>query len=200
MDIIRPYVKSHNAELLEAVNNRLISDMWNKYCTGSISKWEMDAISCYIHSHELIDIDYDECGLDRFGDLALTPQIDRYIPIKGKMIPIFKLNRIAGTVLDRDKSKKMVTLLTTDGVVTVKIYGIFQQYDKQISEKGADGKKHVIEKSMFTRGNKIIVTGIRDGENEFRAKTYKNTPYHHVELITSIDNGIITTRSRSNEE
>lgn len=200
MDIIRPYVKSHNAELLKAVNNRLISEMWNKYCLGNISKWEMDAISCYIHSHELIDIDYDECGLDRFGDLALTPQIDRYIPIKGKMIPIFKLNRIAGTVLDRDKSKKMVTLLTTDGVVTVKIYGTFQQYDKQISEKGADGKKHVIEKSMFTRGNKIIVTGIRDGENEFRAKTYKNTPYHHVELITSIDNGIITTRSRSNEE
>lgn len=200
MDIIRPYVKSHNAELLEAVNNRLISEMWNKYCTGSISKWEMDAISCYIHSHELIDIDYDECGLDRFGDLALTPQIDRYIPIKGKMIPIFKLNRIAGTVLDRDKSKKMVTLLTTDGVITVKIYGTFQQYDKQISEKGADGKKHVIEKSMFTRGNKIIVTGIRDGENEFRAKTYKNTPYHHVELITSINNGIVTTRSRSNEE
>ena len=63
MNIIRPYVKSHNAELLEAVNNRLISEMWNKYCTGSISKWEMDAISCYIHSHELIDIDYDECGL-----------------------------------------------------------------------------------------------------------------------------------------
>ena len=73
-------------------------------------------------------------------------------------------------------------------------------YDKQISEKGADGKKHVIEKSVFTRGNKIIVTGIRDGENEFRAKTYKNTPYHHVELITSIDNGIITTHSRINEE
>lgn len=200
MDIIRPYVKSHNAELLEAVNNRLISEMWNKYCTGSISKWEMDAISCYIHEHELNELIYDACGLDRFGDLPAEPQIDRYIPIKGKMIPIFKLNRIAGTVLDRDKSKKIVTLLTTDGVVTVKIYGVFQQYDKQISEKGADGKKHVIEKSIFTRGNKIIVTGIRDGENEFRAKTYKNTPYHHVELITSIDNGIITTRSRSNEE
>lgn len=200
MDIIRPYIKTHNTELLNAINDRLISEKWNKYCTGSISKWEMDAISCYIHEHELNGLLYDACGLDRFGDLPAEPQIDRYIPIKGKMIPIFKLNRIAGTVLDRDKSKKIVTLLTTDGVVTVKIYGVFQQYDKQISEKGADGKKHVIEKSMFTRGNKIIVTGIRDGENEFRAKTYKNTPYHHVELITSIDNGIITTRSRSNEE
>ena len=200
MDIIRPYIKAHNTELLNAINDRLISEMWNKYCTGSISKWEMDAISCYIHEHELNGLLYNACGLDRFGNLPAEPQIDRYIPIKGKMIPIFKLNRIAGTVLDRDKSKKIVTLLTTDGVVTVKIYGVFQQYDKQISEKGADGKKHVIEKSMFTRGNKIIVTGIRDGENEFRAKTYKNTPYHHVELITSIDNGIITTRSRSSEE
>lgn len=200
MDIIRPYIKSHNVELLNAINDRLIGNMWNKYCTGSISKWEMDATSCYIHEHELNELIYDACELDRFGDLPTEPQIDRYIPIKGKMIPIFKLNRIAGTVLDRDKSKKMVTLLTTDGVVTVKIYGVFQQYDKQISEKGADGKKHVIEKSIFTRGNKIIVTGIRDGENEFRAKTYKNTPYHHVELITSINNGIITTRSRSNEE
>ena len=200
MDIIRPYIKAHNTELLNAINDRLISEMWNKYCTGSISKWEMDAISCYIHEHELNGLLYDTCGLDRFGDLPIEPQIDRYIPIKGKMIPIFKLNRIAGTVLDRDKSKKIVTLLTTDGVVTVKIYGVFQQYDKRISEKGADGKKHVIEKSIFTRGNKIIVTGIRDGENEFRAKTYKNTPYHHVELITSINNGIITTRSRLNEE
>lgn len=60
-------------------------------------------------------------------------------------------------------------------------------------------KKHVIEKSIFSRGNKIIITGIRR-ENEFVAKTYRNTPYHSVERITSIDNGIITTRSRSNEE
>jgi hypothetical protein len=70
-----------------------------------------------------------------------------------------KIFRIAGTVLDRDKAKKTVTLLTTDGVVTVKVFGqVFAHYDKLISERGADGKKHVIEKSIFNRGNKIIVS------------------------------------------
>ena len=199
MDIIRPFVKKNNNELLEKVNARLTEDVWNKYCLGSISKWEMDSISCYIHEHELARIDPELYGWTRFAELALEPQVERYIPIKGKMIPILKLSRIYGTVLDRDKSKKLVTLLTTDGVVTVKIYGVFAQYDKQISERGADGHKHVIEKSTFARGNKIVVTGVRDGDNEFRAKTYKNTPFHHVELIEIDINGNISTRARVNE-
>jgi DNA polymerase-3 subunit alpha len=127
-----------------------------------------------------------------------TPEIERYIPIKGKMIPIFKLHRIVGTVLDRDKAKKTVTLLTRDGVVTTKIYGVFQQYDKQLSEKDASGHKHVIEKSMFSRGNIIIVCGIRDAD-EFRAKKYSRTPYHTVEQIIEINNGQLATHSRSTE-
>jgi DNA polymerase-3 subunit alpha len=89
--------------------------------------------------------------------------------------------------LDRNKAKKMVTLLTTEGVVTVKIYGdVFTYYDKQLSERGADGKKHVIEKSIFSRGTKIIVTGIRQ-EDSFIGKKYKSTPYHLVERIVDID-------------
>ena len=199
MDKIRPYVKEHNAELLKAVNERLISDVWNKYCLGSISKWEMEALSCYIHEHELAHIDYEAHGWDRFDDLGENPVIERYIPIKGKQVPIFKLSRIVGTVLDRDKSKKTVTLLTTDGVVLVKIYGVFQNYDKQISERGADGKKHVIRKSEFSRGNKIIVTGVRDGQ-DFRAKKYKNTKFHLVETIVEVNGNEVIINNRNDEE
>ena len=69
-----------------------------------------------------------------------------------------------------------------------------RQVYKQISEKGADGKKHVIEKGWFSRGNKIIVTGIKREDN-FIAKKYKNTPHHLVELITSVDDsGYIKTQ------
>ena len=102
-----------------------------------------------------------------------------------------------GTVLDKNKMKKTVTLLTTSGVVIVKIFGdVFNHYDRQISEKGADGKKHVIEKSIFSRGNKLIITGIRR-DDYFLAKKYSRTPYHLVEQITSIDeNGKIETCSR----
>ena len=198
MDRVRPYVQKHNQELLTAVNKKLTQDTWDKYCKGTISHWEMESISCYLHEHELKNIDFDRYGFSEFYELSETPEIERYIPIKGKMVPIFKLHRIVGTVLDRDKSKKTVTLLTRDGVVTTKIYGVFQQYDKQLSEKDASGHKHVIEKSMFSRGNIIVVCGIRDTD-EFRAKKYSRTPYHTVEQIVEIDEGEIVTHSRSTE-
>ena len=200
MDIIRPYVKSHNEELLQSVNNTLISQTWDKYCKGNISKWEMDAVSCYFHQHELEYVDELSYECNNFYSLPEEPEIDTIITIKGKQIPLFKIRRIMGTVLDKDKTKKTVTLLTTDGVVTVKIFGdVFTHYDRQISEKGADGKKHVIERSWFSRGNKIIVTGIRR-EDSFIAKKYSRTPYHLVELIENINSdGSIEVRGERAE-
>ena len=195
MDIIRPWVKKNSTKLLEQVNNHLIQTTWDKYCQGSISKWEMDSISFYSHDHELKNVNNYLSELEDFFELPDSPVVERIVPIKGRQIPIFKLSRVAGTILDKDKAKKTVTLLTTKGVVTVKIYGtIFTHYDKQLSERGADGKKHVIEKSWLSRGNKIVVCGIKTGENEFLAKKYKNTECHLVELITEInENGLILT-------
>ena len=200
MDIIRPYVKSHNEELLQSVNNTLISQTWDKYCKGNISKWEMDAVSCYFHQHELEYVDELSYECNNFYSLPEEPEIDTIITIKGKQIPLFKIRRIMGTVLDKNKTKKTVTLLTTDGVVIVKIFGdVFTHYDRQISEKGADGKKHVIERSWFSRGNKIIVTGIRI-EDSFIAKKYSRTPYHLVELIENINSdGSIEVRGERAE-
>jgi DNA polymerase-3 subunit alpha len=197
MDRIRPYVKENNQKLLTSVNTRLTEDIWNKYCLGNMSKWEMDSVSCYFHEHELARVDNAYYGFSNFFDLPEEPEIERVFEIKGKRVPIFKIHRIYGTVLDRDKMKKLVTLLTPDGVVTVKIFGeVFNIYDRQISEKGADGKKHVKEKSTFARGNKIVVCGIRDGDS-FRAKKYKTTPYHLCELIEEVyPDGKIKMRPR----
>lgn len=200
MDKVRPYIKSHQDELLNAINTRLTQDVWNKYCLGSISKWEMDSVSFYSHPHELAAADLELYGIDDFFDLSEQPEVERVIPIKGKQVPIFRLHRIAGTVLDRDKNKKTVSLLTTTGVVSVKIYGAFEQYDKQISVRGPDGKKHVIEKSIFSRGNKIIVTGIRQND-DFMAKVYSRTPWHRVEQIIDIQGAhLVIKASREAEE
>ena len=200
MDIIRPWVKKNANILLEQVNERLTRDMWNKYCQGSLSKWEMDAVSFYSHDHELKGIKKSIYEITDFSKIPENPVVERVLPIKGRQIPIFKLYRIAGTILDKDKAKKTVTLLTTDGVVTVKIFGaVFTHYDKQISEKGADGKKHVIEKSWLSRGNKIIVTGIKQSDG-FLAKKYNRTPYHLVELITDVnEDGTLVTRGERME-
>ena len=187
MDPVRAYIKPHAAELLTAINQRQFDEIWNKYCAGSVSNWEMSSASCYFHEHELEDVDYGYYKIEDYFSLPSEPDIERIINIKGRTIPLYKIHRIAGTVLDRDKNKKTVTILTTKGVVTVKIYGnAFSHYDKQISERDASGVKHVTEKSWFSRGNKIIVTGIRTGDM-FLCKKYKSTPFHLVELITSID-------------
>ena len=111
-----------------------------------------------------------------------------------------------GTVLDKDKAKKTVTLLTKNGVVTVKIFGqVFSHYDKQLSERGADGKKHIVERSWFARGsllmNKIVVSGIRR-EDSFIAKKYTKTPWHLCELINEVkdDGTIIMSGARKDDE
>ena len=198
MDIIRPFIKENNQELLDKVNNKLRQDLWDKYCSGTLSQWEMDSISCYIHDHELKNLKNGFYGFAEYSKLPEDPVVNYEFRSKetGQKIPLFKICRIAGTVLDKDKNKKMVTLLTNDSVVTVKIFGdAFTHYDRQISEKQPNGTKKVVEKSWLSRGNKIIVTGIRR-DNNFIAKKYKNTPYHLVELITSIDdNGYIKTQT-----
>lgn len=200
MAIVRPFVQANAADLLTKVNERLMSDVWDKYCKGNISKWEMDSISCYIHPHELSTLQNEVYGISNYNDLPREPEIDYIANIKGKQVPIYRLRRIAGTVLDRDKLKKTVTLLTTEGVVLVKVYGVFPMYDKQISERGADGKKHIIRKSEFTRGNKIVVTGIRT-EDCFLAKTYSRTTYPRIERIDEIDeNGFATFSNRHDLE
>ena len=198
MDIIRPFIQNNNEELLNSINNKLRNDLWDKYCEGNISKWEMDSISCYIHEHELKNVRYSIYGFASYPNLSQEPTVNYEFTSKqtGQKIPLFKIYRIIGTVLDKDKAKKTVNILTPEGaVVPVKIFGdAFTHYDKQISEKGADGKKHVVEKSWLSRGNKIIVTGIRREDN-FIAKKYKNTPHHLVELITSIDGQYIKTQT-----
>lgn len=201
-DVLRPFIKANADKLLEAMNQRITGEMWNKYCKGNISKWEMDSVSFYSHEHELANVDMERYGLSDFSQLPNEPELENILTIRGKQIPIYRIRRICGTVLHRDKLKKSVTLLTTTGVVTIKIYGdAFANYDRRISERGADGVKHVIEESMFARGNKIIVTGVKDNEATFRAKKYKRTPYHLVEQITDInDDGSITTHNRFNEE
>ena len=202
MDIIRPFIKNNNDVLLEAVNDRLRQDLWDKYCLGNISQWEMDSISCYIHDHELKNIKNGFYGLSNFSELSENPIVNYEFRSKetGQKIPLFKICRIAGTVLDKDKNKKTVTLLTNDSVVTVKIFGdAFTHYDRQISEKRPDGTKKVVEKSWLARGNKVIITGIRR-DSDFIAKKYKNTPHHLVELITSIDDsGYIKTKLERDE-
>lgn len=186
--------------ILKDLNNKLFAEMWNKYANGTVSKWEMDSVCFYYHEHELAHIDKSRYKLENFYDLSEDPIIESIWKPKDKdgnitkEIPLFKITRICGTVIDKDKNKNLVTLLTDDGVVGVKIYRAqFGKYDKQISVKDeTTGKKTIVERSWFRRGNKLMVAGIRRGDN-FVPKVYKRSEFEFpIELITSIDDdGIV---------
>ena len=192
MEPVRVWMKANQEEILYSLNQRLFDETAEKYAQGNISKWEMDSLSFYYHDHELAKLKTLVYDIDDYESLE-EEEIDRQFTTKdGDEITMFKIHRIAGTVIDKNKAKSSVTLLTTSGVVTVKVWkNQFSAWDKQISEKGSDGKKHVIEKSWFTRGTKLIITGIKR-ENTFIPKKYKSTSYPLFEKIEELsDDGFI---------
>lgn len=185
------YLKEHMQEMLDALNNSLYKEIEEKYGSGNISQWEMESISFYYHDHELQAASNKYAN---FFDLPEEPIVDySFENRQGQEIKIYKLYQIIGTVIDKDKIKNTVTLLTPTGVVQVKVYkNQYAGFDKQISYKDAEGVKHVLEKSWFSRGTKLMVQGIRR-EDAFIPKKTKQSVYPIISKITGIDeNGNLT--------
>ena len=185
MEPMRVYLKEHKDEVLKKLNDSLYQEMFDKYAAGTISHWEMESVSFYSHEHELAAAAH---NYDDFFTLPEEPEVEYTFPGKdGNEVRVFKLHRIIGTVIDKNKLKNTVTLLTPTGVVNVKVYkNQYALYDKQLSQKGDDGIKHVIEKSWFSRGTLLMVQGIRRGQ-DFVPKKRKDSFYPVISKITNID-------------
>ena len=186
MDVARDWLKANHDEILEEYNKILFKEAWDKYAEGNTSKWEMDSMCFYHGKHELADVDMNKYGVVDFNSLSTEPEVDYFFKRGGHQIPIYKTNRIMGTVLAKNDNKSSIILLTTTGVVTVKFTrDYYAMFKKQISQVQADGKKKVIEKSWFKRGNKLMITGIRR-DDMFIAKTYKSTNSHQLYKIDEV--------------
>lgn len=154
----------NDSSMLKKINENKFNTLWtDKKLDSSISKWEMDSLSYYYHEHELAQVNKELYNIVNFNDLSPQAKVASFYYYRGQQKPRFELFRICGTVLDKNKNKHTLALLTPDGVVTVKFYkGQFSFYDKQISEVDEDtGKKTVLEKTWFSRGTKLLITGYR---------------------------------------
>lgn len=196
MDIFRNWMKKDQEKILENLNTAIFMEDWNKYATGNISSWEMEALCFYYHDHELKNVDNFRYNLVDYFSLPEEPIVEKVFK-KGKSeIPIYKLYCIAGTVIAKNKDKAIAYVLTTTGVVTVKFRKeYFSLFDSQISKRNNDGSKTVIERSWFNKGNKLIIQGIRRS-SEFVAKSYKSSNRHtlyHIDEVTK--NGSLALRS-----
>ena len=196
MGVIRDWLQAHHDETLKTLNEIVFLEAWQKYATGTLAAWEMEALCFYYHDHELKNLNCGKYGISDFFKLPEDPEIDRTFEKAGKTINLFKLTKICGTCIAKNKDKGHVTLLTPTGVVTVKFRKeYFAMFDKQISEKQPDGTKKVKEKSWFNRGSMIMVQGMRSGDM-FVAKKYNSSGGHQLYKITSIDeDGDITLQT-----
>ena len=195
MDAAREWLKANEKDILLELNSILFKNEWDKYATGTISAWEMSALCFYYHDHELKYIDNKKYGIKNFFEQPENPVVDYYYNRNGKQIPIYKIYRIAGTVIGKNDTRHSVNILTTNGVVNVKFTrDFYAMYNRQISEVDETGVKKVKEKGWFTRGTKLLITGYRR-DDTFVAKRYKNTGGHTIYCITEVDGKNISLKA-----
>jgi DNA polymerase-3 subunit alpha len=185
-------------ECIDIYNNNTFESIKFDNMKGNISSWEMESMNFYSEDagHELAYADRERYGIVDFNSLSEEPEVIGFTKYKGLQYPKFKLDRIIGTVLDRDKNRHSVAILTPEGVVELKLYpGQFSFYDKTISkDNGLDEKgnlkKVILENGWFQRGTLLLVTGIRRGDT-FKPKRYSNSIYQHAlqKILEIKDNG-----------
>ena len=203
MDIFRSWIIENKESIKDTLNSIIFMEDWKKYALGSYSAWEMEALCFYYHEHELINVNIGKYGIVDFNKLPEEPIVDRVFKKGNKTINLFKLSKICGTCIAKNKDKGLVSILTTTGVVEVKFSKeYFSLFDRQISIKNPDGTKTVVEKSWFNRGNMIMVNGMRSGD-KFVSKKYKSAGGgHQLYLIDSIteDGDLVLKDKRYQEE
>lgn len=182
MESAREWLNNNQEKILNQFNYLLFKEMWDKYAEGSISAWEMDSLCFYYHEHELARVDKNKYGISLFSNLQ-----DRPVEMMWReTIPIYKLSKIIGTVIAKDDTKSIVTLLCIDGVVNVKFSkSKYAYYNRQLSDQNENGTKTITEKSWFTRGTKLLVAGYKR-DSTFVIKTYSRTPFKDIYKIIDI--------------
>lgn len=145
----KDYLRDHQDEMVEALNSRLMDELWDKYASGTYSTWEMESLGMYWHEHELAPMNKGAYDVSEFSSLEPS-----------------KVSRIAGTVIAKDDLHSSISLLTEhSGVVTVKLgRDFYAQYNRKISQVQPDGRKKMMEDSFFRKGTLLVVEGFRRGE------------------------------------
>lgn len=187
MDVFRDWIASDKEGILNALNDIIFMEEWEKYGKGNLSSWEMDALCFYYHPHELIAANARKYGISNYKDLPEVPIVERIYQRGNASIPIYRLDKICGTCIAKDKAKSTVYLLTTQGVVTVKFTKeYFSMFDRRISTiDPTTGKKKFLENSWFNRGSMIMVKGFRR-EDMFMSRNYAASPGHQLYRITQV--------------
>lgn len=189
MDELKTYINT--PEFIKEFNRQVMRKRYNELVPNQdVNHWSFETCSFFAKEHELAHIDRERYNIDLFDELPEEPRFvtKRWGKREWKQ---YELAQIAAVVLDRNDNNHLLTVLDiNNNVVQCKFdANAYSFYKQQISEPDGQGGKTVIDPSWFKRGQGLILTGVRIGENDFRAKAYKSSIYRHkVQKIVSVDN------------
>jgi len=178
MNNVRSWMQSNQEYLLSELNESLFAEEFEKYGRGTILDWELQSLNFFYSGHPLDGVEF-PVEIKDYNQI-IEGEIVGHFLIKGKTIPKMKLSSIAGTVIDKDKTKSIVTLATREAVVDVKFYK--QQFAKFAHESNLDESDENYkpnEENFLEKGTHLVITGIKRGDM-FVPKVYKNTGIHSV--------------------
>ena len=192
-DVLAKLLAEFNAwlksdECLKKYNEIMFEEYRQKLAAGTIQAWEMESLSIYLDKHETEVIEEESHGFTSFSQLPEEPIIVGYNQYKGRQLPKYQLSRLVGCVVDKNKNKHTISLLTREGVVTIKLHANnFTFFDKTISMINPEtNKKVVLEESWLKKGVLLAITGFRQ-QDQFKPRTYSDSIIKHSIQRLSFD-------------
>lgn len=202
MMALKEYINKNQEKLIDKLHAAEIDEVWQQYCSGTLSTWEMDTLGFYYHDHDLLNTYHPEFKFSDFYEMSEVPIPSEYKEYKGRKVPVFELQTIYGTVLDKNSYKHTIILLTPTGVVNVKcVAEQYSKYDKQLSQPNPEtGKKEVIERSWFKRGTNLIVNGWRNADQFMARGRQAENKFPIYKILETDDCGALNiTRYRADD-
>ena len=103
---LKEYLKANQDKYIQALQEAEINNIWSDSCSGTLSGWEMESLGFYYHDHELAHVNAQKYGLVDFFKLPEEPVVDKTFTRNGKEVNIFKLHKICGTCIAKNKTKR----------------------------------------------------------------------------------------------
>ena len=193
LDNLKSYI--NQPEFLDKFNEATIDkNMAESVGSYDVNRWSLETCSFYNNNHEYSHVDASKYNITPFEELPEEPEFVVQSWGKRKWRQ-YSLSQILGVVLDKNDNHHMITILDFhNNVVNVKFDSNFYALMKaQLSETDENGKKTVVDKSWLSRGQGLILTGYRFGENDFKLKNYSSSifPYKIIKVDSINEDGTL---------
>ena len=193
LDNLKSYI--NQPEFLDKFNEATIDkNMAESVGSYDVNRWSLETCSFYNNNHEYSHVDANKYNITPFEELPEEPEFVVQSWGKRKWRQ-YSLSQILGVVLDKNDNHHMITILDFhNNVVNVKFDSNFYALMKaQLSETDGNGKKTVVDKSWLSRGQGLILTGYRFGENDFKLKNYSSSifPYKIIKVDSINEDGTL---------